>query len=185
MQLSQGIMEDDDYSEGDSVDASIEEFFSIRSSWSRIRENDRHTRYINVKGDDNNMTDEDWEELGRDGANNTHLEVLSLREGALNDHKMSCLFRGLTRSNTIRQVDLYDNHLSTAGVSSMVPFLQNANKLKELDLTDNNIQSEGFNLLLRALRDSPIEGLCRALSVALQLLRLTASTSPNIWKGYL
>jgi len=41
----------------------------------------------------------------------------------------------------------------------MVPFLQNANSLTRLDLYVNNIQSEGFNLIFRALRDSPIEHL--------------------------
>ena len=42
----------------------------------------------------------------------------------------------------------------------MVPFLQNANNLTKLDLDHNNIQSEGFNILFRALSDSPIERLC-------------------------
>ena len=42
----------------------------------------------------------------------------------------------------------------------MVPFLQNANNLKYVDLHNNNIQSEGFNMLFRALRDSPIVKLC-------------------------
>ena len=41
----------------------------------------------------------------------------------------------------------------------MVPFLQNASYLTHLDLDDNNIQSEGFNIMFRALRDSPIEEL--------------------------
>ena len=41
----------------------------------------------------------------------------------------------------------------------MVPFLQNANNLTHLSLDSNNMQSEGFNLLLRALRDSPVEKL--------------------------
>jgi len=41
----------------------------------------------------------------------------------------------------------------------MVPFLQNTAHLRWLDLDDNNLQSEGFNLLLRALRGSPIKNL--------------------------
>ena len=41
----------------------------------------------------------------------------------------------------------------------MVPFLQNANSLVQLILHTNNIQSQGFNLVFRALRDSPIEQL--------------------------
>ena len=38
------------------------------------------------------MTDEEWEELGRDVANNSHVDNIFLREGALNDHKMQYLF---------------------------------------------------------------------------------------------
>ena len=42
----------------------------------------------------------------------------------------------------------------------MVPFLQNSkNCLRELDFSYNCISSEGFNVLFRALRDSPIEKL--------------------------
>jgi len=103
------------------------------------------------------MTDEEWEELGRDISNNTHLEALRLYDGALNVHKMSFLFRGLTRSSSINHLRLLNNGLSVAGMRSMVPFLQNSNKLTSLYLEDNNIQSEGFNVLFRALRDSSIE----------------------------
>jgi len=106
-----------------------------------------------------NMSDDGWEELGRNVSNNTHLKNVYLNEGALNDRKMSFFFRGLTRSNTIKDVHLYENRLSTVGVRSMVPFLQNANNLHELLLCDNNIKSEGFNAVFRALRDSPIEAL--------------------------
>ncbi len=128
-----------------------------------IRENDPDTNNVSVKGgDDNhiqNMTLDNWDELGRDIANNTHLKELSLTDGALNNQTMSSLFRGLTRSNILDILWLFDNKLSAEGVISMVPFLQNANNLIHLDIDDNNIQSEGFNTLLRALRDSPIEGM--------------------------
>ena len=107
----------------------------------------------------NVMTDENWEELGRDVSNNTHLNIVYLNDGALNDHKMISLFRGLTSSSSIEQMYLYGNRLSAVGVQSMVPFLQNASYLTHLDLDDNNIQSEGFNIMFRALRDSPIEEL--------------------------
>jgi hypothetical protein len=106
-----------------------------------------------------NMTDEEWQEMGQDIANNTYLEKLLFNGGALNDHKMSFLFRGLTRSSTIDILGLFNNGLSVTGVRSMVPFLHHANSLRELDLDNNNIKSEGFNVLFRALRDSPIEEL--------------------------
>jgi len=105
------------------------------------------------------MTDEEWEELGRAISNNTHLTNVFLYDGALNDHKMSFLFGGLTRSSSIYDLRLFGNGFSVAGVRSMVPFLQNSINLKYLSLAGNNIQSEGFNVLLRALRDSPIEHL--------------------------
>ena len=130
----------------------------------RIRENDPDITELEEDEIDDveDMTDEDWEQLGRDIANNTHLEDIMLCGGVLNDHKMSFLFRGLTRSSSIDGLHLADNGLSAAAIPSMVPFLQNANNLKVLDLggeTRGNLQSEGFNILFRALRDCPIERL--------------------------
>ena len=49
----------------------------------------------------------------------------------------------------------------------MVPFLQHANNLIDLNLDDNNLESEGFNVLFRALRNSPIKRLtCCSCSIA-------------------
>lgn len=102
---------------------------------------------------------ENWEDIGRDISNNTHLEYLTLHERALNDRKMTSLFRGLTKSSSIRQMNLNTNQLSAVGVRSMVPFLQHADNLTQLDLSENNIQSEGFNALFRSLRNSPVKQL--------------------------
>jgi len=127
-----------------------------------IKDNDPDVDELVGKGHYNcieHMTDEDWEQLGRDISNNTHLTSLYLNEGALNDRKISFFFRGLTRSGTIKYMHLVENELSAAGVRSMVPFVQNVSNLTNLELDDNNIQSEGFNALMRALRDSPIETL--------------------------
>ena len=131
----------------------------------RIKENDPHMTMLEPGVGDyfnhiENMTDGSWEELGRDISNNTHLTNLDLYGSALNDHRMSCLFRGLTRSSSIREIQLYNNRLSAAGLRSMIPFLQNADNLAYLDIDDNNIiQSAGFNLMFRALSDSPIDTL--------------------------
>ena len=128
-----------------------------------IRENDPDITSLERGGSDpdQTMTDEEWEELGRDISNNYYWEKVKLYNEALDDHKIACLFRGLTKSSSIKQMkmDLYNNHLSAAAVRSMVPFLQNASNLTQLDLDENNIQSEGVNLLLRALSNSPIEWL--------------------------
>jgi len=127
-----------------------------------VRENDPNTRQLRVNYPRmvQNMNPEEWEEIGQAIANNTHLTSLVLWKGALNDQKVLCLFRGLTRSHSIYGVNLSANGLSLTGVQSMVPFLQDANNFHRLDLNGNkNIRSEGFNALFQALRDSPIEEL--------------------------
>jgi hypothetical protein len=136
------------------------EFFWFGVNLQRIKENDPLTKKLAGVGRDEriqNMTEECWEEIGRDISNNTHLENVYLHEGALNDHKMSFLFRGLMRSTSSKDMSLNENGLSVEGIRSMVPFLQNANNLKHLHLDHNNIQSEGINLLFRSLRDSQIQ----------------------------
>ena len=127
-----------------------------------IREDETYTTELDEGGHQNyiqNMSDEDWEELGLDISNNTHLEKVKLYNEALSDDRMSYLFGGMTRSSSIKEMHLYNNDLSIAAVRSMLPFLQNANNLTRLNLDDNDLQCEGFNFLLRALRNCPIERL--------------------------
>jgi len=62
----------------------------------QIKENAPDTTMLSWSGD-MNMTDDEWEELGRDISNNTHLKNVYLWQGAINDHKISFLCRGLTR----------------------------------------------------------------------------------------
>lgn len=106
-----------------------------------------------------NMTDNDWEDFGRDITNNTHLERLLLHGDGFvaGEQTISSLFRGLTGSNSIKGINLTSNNFGVEGVRSMVPLLQNANNLKFLEVVRNNIGSQGFALLMRALSDSPIE----------------------------
>jgi hypothetical protein len=137
-----------------------EEYLTFNNMMQRVQQN-APLRTLDGYGHDErvqNMTDLDWYWLGSDISNSTHLENVSLL-GALNDHKMSFFFRGLTRSTSIKKADYSNNGFSLAGVRSMVPFLQNSDSLNKLHLDGNNIQSEGINLLFRALRDSPIEHL--------------------------
>jgi hypothetical protein len=124
-----------------------------------VQQNVRLRTLQDFGSQNSNMPPLDWYWLGSDISNNTHLENVTLGGVALGDHKTSYFFRGLTRSNTIKKMILYENGFSVAGVSSMVPFLQNSDSLNKLRLDDNNIQSEGINVLFRALRDSPIEHL--------------------------
>ena len=158
---------DNDYpsdSDDSSMDtAAVEEQQRWINALQKIKGNDRQQNRLFLIGYEKHlqyMSDEDWEELGHDISNNTHLTTVRLQEGALDDHEMSFLFRGLTRSSSIKDMLLHDNELSIAGIQSMVPFLQNASNLRELNLSGNSLRSEGFNLLLRELRNSPIEELC-------------------------
>lgn len=116
--------------------------------------------------------DENWKTLGREIQGNEHLLsvyfTLSMKiiierpydtdtdTGVLSDENMISIFKGLTRSNTIRSMYLPRNRFGVSGVQAMVPFLMNSSKLIELDLGHNNIQSEGFHAVYRALRGSPI-----------------------------
>ena len=140
-------------------DSDSEVSLNYEEELQKVKENDPNTTKLYVEGE-GHILHVQWEEIGRDITNNTHLTELRLSNGSLDDLKMIFLFReGLTRSSSIKEVELYSNHFGVAGVRSMLPFLQTANNLTRLDVVCNNIQSEGFNLLFRALSDSPIEEL--------------------------
>ncbi len=130
-----------------------------------IRENDPDTTDLFLDGSDQSynftkiMTEEELEELGREISNNSHLLYLELCQGALDDHKLSIFFQGLTRSSSLEKLYLHSNDLSVEGVRHMEPFLHNAHNLIDLDLDHNDLYSEGFNTLLRALCDSHVEEL--------------------------
>ena len=161
------VRSDGSSSDGDGESSSSGENAEMvfRNEWQRITDNNPNQTSIEMYGDVFIMTEADWEQFGRDISNNTHLTDLTLCDGALNDHKMSCLFRGLTGSNSIRAIDftslqsLRRNDFGVEGVRSMVPFLQNASNLTKIDFDGSYIGSEGFALLMRALSDSPIESL--------------------------
>ena len=85
--LDEAEEEDDNSSPEASVDNQEEDWLA---DLQRIRENNPLTSRIYGRGEHNflhNMTDEEWEELGRDMSNNTHLEDVHLDDGSLNDHK--------------------------------------------------------------------------------------------------
>ena len=156
-------------SEGGSDDSSSDEESSsseedpeteFRNEWQRVKDNNPQTTIIEMHGGEDiyeNMTDEDWEQLGHDISTNTHLEDLTLCDGALNDLKMTFLSRGLTGSSSIYDIYFMNNDFGVEGVQRMVPFLQNASNLTKIDFYGNYIGSEGFSTLFRALSDSPIK----------------------------
>ena len=146
-------------SESSSSSDEYEEGLSWDETLQRIKENDPRVKSVaSFSRNIRDMTGVEWEELGKDIANNTHLtEVdLSYAHHLLSDREMSFLFRGLTRSRSVETLNLDVTGFGVAGVRSMMPFLQNTNSLIELYLSRNNIQSEGFNMMFRALSDSPI-----------------------------
>ena len=165
---SVGSESSDSFDEEEIYQQHIEQ--ELRDNLQRIKANDPNKTSIHIDGTDGehvqNIKYEDWEEIGRDINNNTHLEELYL-DGALissyddqsHDHKMTALFRGLTMSSSIRKVSLGENDFDIHGIWSMVPFLKNATILTSLSVSRNNIGSEGFYALFLALSDSPIESL--------------------------
>ncbi len=56
-----------------------------------------------------NMTEEDWEQLGREVASNDYLVEFTVGIGAVDRAKMTSLFRGLTGSSSIDKFILYGN----------------------------------------------------------------------------
>lgn len=162
---------DDHDSSGSSSDED-EDVLKFMASLRKLKENDPATTSFLANGwygRSRKLTNEIWEQLGQDIANNDYLNELSLGGGVLDDQKTTYFFRGLTRSKSITYTNFGTSHFfmrrniingfGVDGLRSMVPFLRNANKLKKLVLSGNRITSEGFNVLFRALRDSPIEEL--------------------------
>ena len=165
-----GFAGSEDDSDEESRSSSYDEDMTFSEIMRGVNQNGPSTTAFEGGGEQNwiqNMTNEDWEELGRGLSNNTRLETVRFYGGALSDERVDILFQGLTRSSSIGKLSFCDNELSVAGVQSMVPFLQHANSLRELNLSQTHFKSEGFNVLFRALRNSPIERLtCCSCGIA-------------------
>mmetsp|Transcript_26940 Transcript_26940/g.39388 ORF Transcript_26940/g.39388 Transcript_26940/m.39388 type:complete len:440 (-) Transcript_26940:101-1420(-) len=139
-----------------------EELRRVRMCWPELSKRTLKTfRAVGGFGPMNDLSNGDWEQLGRDIANCSQLETLDLGDvnvgvGNSMDEKLVSFFRGWTRSTSIRSISLRCEELSVEGVRSMVPLLHSTSTLQLLNLDNSNIQSEGFNILFRALRNSPI-----------------------------
>eukprot|EP00985_Skeletonema_marinoi_P031126 scaffold36328_cov141-Skeletonema_marinoi.AAC.5 len=105
------------------------------------------------------MDEEEFERIGDTFARNMHIVELCLGDLNLGDENMRSLFRGMTRSSSIKKLAMPSNRIGIETIRSMVPFLQNASNLTFLNVNHNNISSEGFKVLWRTLIDSPIEEL--------------------------
>ncbi|KAK1746202.1 hypothetical protein QTG54_002809 [Skeletonema marinoi] len=105
------------------------------------------------------MTDEDWVQLGHDISHNDYLADLNLYE-TLDDRKTALFFQGLTRSNTLKRINIVNNGIGVSGIQSMIPlFLSNSNLVSLCLEGLDEIKTEGFSLLFQALHNSPIERL--------------------------
>eukprot|EP00984_Skeletonema_dohrnii_P034428 scaffold33557_cov119-Skeletonema_dohrnii-CCMP3373.AAC.2 len=127
------------------------------------------------------MTDEDWVQLGHDISHNDYLDDLNLY-GGLDDRKTALFFQGLTRSNTLKRINLINNGIGVSGIQSMIPFLSNSN-LVSLCVEGflNDIKPEGFSLLFQALHNRPIERLhCNACS--LESIEIDSNIIPRYLK---
>ena len=127
---------DEDAFDEDSVASSnLDDEETFNSDLRRVRNNDPAVTNLYGCGSYDivqNMTNEGWEDIGRDISNNTHLKHLEIIHGALNDEKLSSLFRGLSRSSSIVNLDLNENEFSAAGLASVESFLQNSINLRKL-----------------------------------------------------
>ena len=150
-----------------SVDSSdLDEAEIFERDLPRVRNNDPDVKYLScgcdyipVNNIVRNMTTEELEDIGRDISNNTYLMKLSIFVGALDDERLSSLFRGLSRSSSIVTLNLGDNEFSGAGLRSLKPFVQSSINLRQLNVNYNDIETEGFNILWQALCGSSLERL--------------------------
>ncbi|KAL7556719.1 hypothetical protein ACA910_006272 [Epithemia clementina (nom. ined.)] len=85
------------------------------------------------------------------------LRVLNLHENKLKDDGCIAIARAVSASNTIRELDLRDNHLSVEGGRVVIPLLTSATcgsnflVLEKLKLANNPIEDEGALLFAEAL----------------------------------
>jgi len=149
-----------------------------------MRENDPYVSDLYANGSFEHiqeMTDEDWVQLGHDISHNDYLDDLNLY-GGLDDRKTALFFQGLTRSNTLKRINLINNGIGVSGIQSMIPFLSNSN-LVSLCVEGflNDIKPEGFSLLFQALHNRPIERLhCNACS--LDSIKIDSNIIPRYLK---
>ena len=101
----------------DSDESSVDDEDRFKAYLQRVKDNNPHLKIFQgfMMGLNSSLTNEGWEQIGKDVSNNTHLEYLELGSTALNDRNMSLLCRGLMRSASIKNVALQDNGLSAVG----------------------------------------------------------------------
>mmetsp|Transcript_25248 Transcript_25248/g.50520 ORF Transcript_25248/g.50520 Transcript_25248/m.50520 type:complete len:436 (+) Transcript_25248:67-1374(+) len=126
-----------------------------------MRENDPGVTALYASGSFEHiqeMTDEDWVQFGRDISHNDYLYDLNLYE-TLDDRKTALFFQGLTRSNTLKRINIVNNGIGVSGIQSMIPFLSNSNLVSLCLEGLDEIKPLRFSLLFQALHNSPIERL--------------------------
>ena len=151
-----------------------------------MRENDPRFTKFKVNGRFHyyidNLTVANWEQVGRDIANNNHLldfDLFNLNRYLENaEQKITAFFLGLTtRSNSITALGLRYIGFGVNSVRSMLPYLQRQN-LTNLDVSGNNITSEGFMLLWNVLCDGPIE-ILNCSNCGLESIDILTDTIPK------
>jgi len=106
------------------------------------------------------FSDSAWELLGRYVAENNILHEVNFSSCAMTNSKMSALFKGLTGSRSLKELDLSENEFGLGGVKAMISFLKECPHLSELDLDGNDeMGTEGFELLAASLHGGAIERL--------------------------
>ena len=125
-----------------------------------IRRDDPWTREMFMGGAAHLLTPKAWRKLGEYLKANTHVTKLELGDEEITNETMENLFKNLTKSRSIVNIDLSDNRITAPGIQHMVPFLQNCcQSLTKLNFNGTPIGSESFGAIVTALSGGSVNEL--------------------------
>ncbi|EJK48742.1 hypothetical protein THAOC_32434 [Thalassiosira oceanica] len=117
-----------------------------------IRRNDPGVHEMFLGGAAHLLTPKAWRKLGEYLKASTHVTKLELGDEEITDETMENLFKNLTESRSIVNIDLSDNQITSPGIQHMVPFLQNCcQSLAKLNFNGTPIGTESFGTIVTAL----------------------------------
>eukprot|EP00984_Skeletonema_dohrnii_P001029 scaffold325_cov102-Skeletonema_dohrnii-CCMP3373.AAC.2 len=89
----------------DSDESSVDDEDRFKAYVQRVKDNNPYMKIFQgrMMGLGSSLTNEGWEQIGKDVSNNTHLEIINLHTGVLNE-PMKSFFRGLRSSITIKNL---------------------------------------------------------------------------------
>ena len=149
----------------DSSDSSDSSFYS--TAWSgqdihvhAIRRNDPGVREMYVGGAAHLLNSTAWRKLGEYLKQNTHVTKIELGDEEITNETMGDLFKNLTDSRSIVNIDLSDNRITAPGIQHMMPFLRNCcQSLTKLNFNGTPIGTESFDTIVTALSGGAVDEL--------------------------